>query len=376
MKAHLIKSKEVDTILFTKVVDLLQAVKGPIEFIYDEGSVVDFDTDEFYPKIYESETEFNRKNPIVVNYYSLNRMNFNIEFPYKTEIVKWEDLFKKCNKYRKQKNIQSNEFVLILTDTPNEYNWFASLDERMPFNGFIHTADWQRFISCPPEFPIAYEVIALMLQKHIFNSMHDVRLKSHSSSLGCVSDFCENKKEIIIKLRTADICHYCMEELKAKLSLSVVYHARQIMESLRMKMLYVQNFKQESPLSKLQITPKHKLFLPDFENVEIKLRPLEKALYLLFLDYPEGIYLSSLSNHRNELYDIYCSISNQGSLAEMKHRIDEMVNALSNSSSEKISRIKKVFEEAIGEELAKHYYIRGEHGNVKKIAIDRGMITY
>ncbi len=375
MKAHLIKSKEVDIDLFTKVVDLLQAVKGQIEFTYDEGSVIDFDTDELYPKIYASESEFSRKNPKPEYNYSHKLMNLNRVFPWKTEIVKWEDLFKKCNQYRKQKNIQSDEFVLILTDNPNEYNWFASLDERMPFNGFIHTANWERFISCPPEFPIAYEVIALMLQKNIFNSMNDVRLKSHHSSIGCVSDFCENKKEIIIKLRTADICHYCMEQLKTKLSLPVIYHARQIMESLRVKMLFVQNFRQESPLSKLLITPKNKIFLPDFAHVEIKLRPLEKALYFLFLKYPEGIYLSSLSNHRNELYDIYCSISNQGSFAEMKQRIDEMVNALSNSSSEKISRIKKVFEEAIGEELAKHYYIRGEHGDVKKIALDRSLIT-
>ena len=102
---------------------------------------------------------------------------------------------------------------------------------------------------------------------------------------------------------------------------------------------------------------------------------LEKALYLLFLNHPEGIYLSSLSDYRQELYDIYTGISNTWMLHEMKARIDDMVNALSNSASEKISRIKRVFEEAIGNDLAQHYYIRGAVGEAKSIALDRDKVV-
>ena len=372
MKAHLIKSREVSSDVFTKVVDLLQAVRGQIEFSYDESSVIDFETDEIHIRLFD--TENHKKQTPPSRFFDKSKGFQNI-VQQSEDTAKWDDLFHICNVYRKQKNITHNEFVLLLTDIPNEYNWFASLDEQMPYNGFIHTADWVKFIHSPPEFPIAYEVIALMLQKNIFNSMNDVRLKSHHSSIGCVSDFCENKKEIIIKLRTADICHYCMEQLKTKLSMSEIFHALRIMESLRVKMLYAQNFRQESPLSKVTITDHYKIFLPDFGNVEIKLRPLEKALYFLFLKYPDGIYISNLSSHRNELYEIYNRISSQGMLSEMKQRIDDMVNALSNSSAEKISRIKKVFEETIGEELAKHYYIRGDHGEVKKIALEREMVV-
>ena len=57
-------------------------------------------------------------------------------------------------------------------------------------------------------------------------------------------------------------------------------------------------------------------------------------------------------------------------LTEMKYRIDDMVNALSDSASQKISRIKRVFEEAIGPDLAKHYYIKGESGQKKKIDLN------
>jgi hypothetical protein len=119
------------------------------------------------------------------------------------------------------------------------------------------------------------------------------------------------------------------------------------------------------------LTQHHKLFLPEFGQIEIKLRPLEKALYYLFLDHPEGIFLSSLSDYRQDLYTIYSRLSNIGMLQEMKGRIDDMTNALNNSASEKISRIKRVFEEAVGHELAKNYYICGQVGEVKKISLPR-----
>ena len=35
MKVHLLKSAEVDTTLFTKVVDFLQSIPGAIQFYYD-----------------------------------------------------------------------------------------------------------------------------------------------------------------------------------------------------------------------------------------------------------------------------------------------------------------------------------------------------
>ena len=114
-----------------------------------------------------------------------------------------------------------------------------------------------------------------------------------------------------------------------------------------------------------------RIFLPDFGNIEIKLRPLEKTLYLFYLNHPEGVGLSFLRGKREELYEIYTSLSSIGNLQEMKNRIDEMANITSNSAAEKISKIKKAFVKAIGEELAKNYYIQGGNGEVKKVILDR-----
>ena len=61
MKAHLIKSKELDKEMFTRVVTLLEAVPGPIKFAYAEDAVIDFEADELYEKTILDEKEFVQK---------------------------------------------------------------------------------------------------------------------------------------------------------------------------------------------------------------------------------------------------------------------------------------------------------------------------
>ncbi len=368
MKIHIIKSPELSPELFTKTVELLSAVQGAISFSFNKDSVLNFDEDEILEHTFDDVEAF-EKSLYHVPCYSPSEND--ITFPHTHPQATWTTLFAKCASYRQQQRIPDDEFVILLTDMANDKNWFASLDEHMPYNGFIHTDGWSHYIDCPAQFPIAYEVIALLLQKYMFSGMYDLRTSVHKTPVGCVNDMCIKKREIILKLRTADICRSCMDRIKDVVPAPVIHHALQIMESLRVKMLYAQNFRQDSPLSTLMITQHHKLLLPEFGHIEIKLRPLEKALYYLFLDHPEGIFLSSLSDYRQDLYSIYSRLSNMGMLQEMKGRIDDMTNALNNSASEKISRIKRVFEEALGHELAKNYYICGQVGEVKKIGLPR-----
>jgi hypothetical protein len=117
-----------------------------------------------------------------------------------------------------------------------------------------------------------------------------------------------------------------------------------------------------------------RIYLPDYGNIEIKMPTLEKALYILFLRHPEGIYLSTLNEDRQELSDIYSRISSRGLLEDMRRRIDEMTNILRDQTSVKISRIKKAFTDALGNFLAEHYIIQGENAERKSIKLDRGIV--
>jgi len=366
MTIHLIKSAELSTELFTSIYDLLTAVDGTLQFKCNPNSIIHFEEDELSKRYFPDEEEFTKMQPPPL--YKMQRPRFMKEFRSEITTASWNTFFAKCEQYRKARSIPKDDMVLLLTDIGNKYNWFATLDQGAPNNGFIHTSDWEMFLSCHRQFPIAYEVIALLIHRFSFDPAKPVFEQAHKRAIGCVNDLCMEKKDIILKMRTADVCGECMSKLKEKMPMTDILHALNIMDSLRVKMMYAQNFKQYVPLSKVQIVPgTHRIFLPGFGNIEIKLRPLEKTLYFLFIRYIEGLYLTDLVDHKQELYDIYKEISHTGTSDEMRERINDLVNVLSNSASEKISRIKRVFEEAIGPDLAKHYYIQGGNGERKRV---------
>ncbi|MFY7880350.1 MAG: hypothetical protein ACOVP6_09780 [Lacibacter sp.] len=378
MKIHLIPDEALDEELYTRVLSLLQAVPGVNKFyatgegrlmlpddMREEQEIPDRDAFEKQEVYYHSKMSEMKSTPPERRVWS---------FPHKRKAVRWRDLFRSVQEFRETEQIPDQQFAILLTPTANLKNWFASLDEQQPFNGFIHTDEWEHFIPCDPAFPIAFEVVALTLQKSIFETYSQIRERTHEKAIGCVSDLCMKKSDIILKLRTADVCAYCMSRLEQSLSLPEIHHALSVMESLRMKMLFAQNFRQSSPPSKLLIRRNGRMYLTDYGNLEIKMPALEKALYLLFLRHPEGIYLSTLNEYRQELYDLYARISNRGDMEDMRKRIDEMTNILRDQPSVKISRIKKAFTDALGNALAEHYIIQGENAERKSIKLDRKLV--
>jgi hypothetical protein len=307
--------------------------------------------------------------------YSMSPGRRTWSFPHIRIAVKWKNLFTEIQEYRERYLIPDGQFVILLTPTANKKNWFGLLDEKKPYNGFIHTDEWEHYMSCDPAIPIAFEVVALTLQKHIFTKYADIERLTHERAIGCVSDLCMKKTDIILKMRTADICPDCMARVQSQLSMPEIHHALSVLESLRIKMLYSQNFRQNSPPSRLKIGRGGRLFLTDYENIEIRMPSMEKALYLLFLKHPEGIYLSELSNYQEELCEIYRGISTRGLREDMNQRIRDMLNALRDQLSVKISRVKKAFTDAIGASLADYYIIQGANAEEKKIKLNRDLVS-
>jgi len=378
MKVHLIPDENLDSDLYTRVLSLLQAVPGVNKFypsgsgrimlpedIREEQEIVDKD----YFEKQRFKSDFPRAS---LNESVTSRRIWS--FPHIRVAARWRDLFQEIQQYREGYLIPEKEFAIFLTPIANRRNWFAVLDEKRPLNGFIHTDEWEHFISCDSAFPIAFEVVALALQKHIFESYDQVRTLTHSKAIGCISDLCMQKSDIILKMRTADICPDCVSKIENHLSAAEIHHSLSILESLRIKMLFAQNFKQNSPPSKLSIGRGGRIYLTDYGNIEIRMPAMEKALYLLFLKYPDGIYISSLCDYREELYEIYSHISTRGMREDMVTRINELTNALNDQVSVKLSRIKRAFTDAIGVSLADHYIIQGENAERKKIKLSRNLV--
>lgn len=129
-------------------------------------------------------------------------------------------------------------------------------------------------------------------------------------------------------------------------------------------------------LSRLLITDDYRLFLPDYNNMEIEMTALPKALFFLFLRYPEGIVLKELQNHYTELLNIYRQLRPNVDEAKRALTVTKLVNPLSNAANENIARIRKAFVEKFDEHLSKHYIVTGTPGGAYAIPLDRNLILW
>jgi hypothetical protein len=134
-------------------------------------------------------------------------------------------------------------------------------------------------------------------------------------------------------------------------------------------------FEEEPKLSRLQVTADYRILLPDYD-IEIKMAPLIKAVYLLFLRHPEGIVFKNMIDYRLELVGIYNKITKYEDFNRIESSIDALVDPTRNSINEKCSRIREAFVSELHEDIAKNYYITGGRLSPKTIKLDRGLVEY
>lgn len=135
-------------------------------------------------------------------------------------------------------------------------------------------------------------------------------------------------------------------------------------------------FKENPKLSHMIITKDMRIILSDYHNMEIKMEPIVKAVYLLFLHHPEGIVFKCLPDFRRELADIYQKIKPLGLNERAIRSIEDVTNPYLNSINEKCARIRGAFISQFDENLAQHYYINGMRGEAKKISLPRELVVW
>lgn len=128
--------------------------------------------------------------------------------------------------------------------------------------------------------------------------------------------------------------------------------------------------------SRLVITEKFDILLPDYNNTVIEMRQLPKALFLFFLKHESGFAIYQLQDHRNEILAIYDRITNSSESETVEKRIDDLVAPDGKSFIEKCSAIKKAFTEKMSDRIAQHYYIHGPQGYAKRISLDRSLVEW
>ena len=185
-----------------------------------------------------------------------------------------------------------------------------------------------------------------------------------------VADWCFNDGD-------ADSFNECALHLKAQ-DLELVNEIRERIYELRKRgyqLGLLQDLIEEQPtLSRLVIDKDFRIFLPDYNNVEITMSPLPKAVYLLFLKHPEGILFKHLHDYYSELLEIYKQISNRVVEKNILRSIQDITDPSKNSINEKCTRIREAFLKQFDYVYAQHYFITGKRGEPKKITLPRELV--
>lgn len=129
-------------------------------------------------------------------------------------------------------------------------------------------------------------------------------------------------------------------------------------------------------LSRMVINDKYDVILPDFDNMVIKMSPLPKTVYFLFLKHEEGIAYKDMIDHREELGSIYKKITNRTSTDVIDSSLDKLTDPLNNSLNEKCSRIREAFEGHMDTKLADNYCVTGERADIRQIALPRSLVEW
>ena len=105
------------------------------------------------------------------------------------------------------------------------------------------------------------------------------------------------------------------------------------------------------------------LVLPDAKDIKIRLTPMERTLYILFLRYPDGINADELWRYWDELCDIYGSQTVYDDLDLIEDAVEGICDEEKVTWYTNVSRIKRKITDKLGRRAAEQYIIRrGDDG--------------
>lgn len=293
----------------------------------------------------------------------------------------WEIL----NMYRIINKIPTDNYAVLISPNKHDENWFSG------FNGhniFVDSNDWEYFSDKDSKYGIAFQIVENIIQSLMKLNIDNIYTEPniHKESIGCINDFCGNKKDIMFKLRQGYICDSCVQRiLSENIDIVVISHLKSIIDSIRNSM--VDNFSlilNQIPKEPICVDKKGILTIGKHK---ISLGPQPKSLYYLFLNHLNGILTNKLDEYKEDLTEIYVqikypptkSLKNRDKeeikdhiLVLKQKEVDEIVKKLFENDygykrflKEKNS-INKEINQTVGEKLAEFYMINTFDDSVDK----------
>lgn len=124
----------------------------------------------------------------------------------------------------------------------------------------------------------------------------------------------------------------------------------------------------------LRIDKRFRVWLNSAEPIELKLYPLNKAVYFLFLRHPEGIRFKCLPDYTAELTELYRMLNKNIPHASAFSAASAITDCSQQHIYQQVSKIKASVRSIIPEPLAADFYISGFNGAPKKIPMHRDFL--
>jgi len=366
MKIYMLRSKELSRERFRTIYELVNSFDGPIKFIVQKENtkyIDDDDTEENHDEVKEKEE------------------NADLE-EYTDEhgeiILPWSYIFGKCQEFRKENRIKKEELVVLFTDYKNKRNFFSAWDPSGIRNFFITTSMWGLFTDADSQYPIISELASLPLALAAFDNMEEMEKWGHEKPRGCAFDYCKNKTDVRLRLRTGDICPDCNDLIKRRgIDSAVAKQIFKIFDVVREQALYRDRFSIVREPSRLNVNMiRQELIFTDIGNTSVHLGPKEMTLYCLILNHSDGIYFKEMIDHKKELITLYKKFSNYAEIAILENRVKALAENKEKILSELVSRINRKIKHHLGEEIAAFYGIKQGRGAKHVIPLNRDKVSY
>lgn len=360
MKVHLIYTPDVHPQLIDEVEEILKSVSGPIVFGVRDVKWKAVQLQQVNQQHYRSDFRF-----LLASEDKIQPYREACSYP-----LSWRELFFLCEQARMSEEFSPEDFVILITNRRNSMNYFSMFDTGGKKNAFVQSSDWDVFLKASECFPVAYEVVANLLRILMkFDLSENMEVNFHMDSIGCMNDFCENKSQIILKLRTADLCLSCLQRLDDNgVASGIIMQSLAIFEKIRSQLKFSQGLSRNAKPKKLTITDKGKIQIGE---LELRLTPLEKTIWVFFLSHPEGIRLAELDEYEMEIFSLYQLMK----IRAARENIQKLVDNIDGNFSYNKSRLNKKIRDQIGEPLAHYYCITGIPGEKFSIPLERTFVS-
>ena len=127
-------------------------------------------------------------------------------------------------------------------------------------------------------------------------------------------------------------------------------------------------------VSPIHFDSKFNITLPLYPQITIKLEPLPKALYILFLQHPEGIVLKEIHDYENELKRIYSAVSGRKNKSVLDRMFRTLTDPNENPLHKNLSIIRRCFLSKLRFDIACNYIPAHSRAKAHNIPIDSQLV--